>query len=129
MILLLFFDTGFDEFIFAQIFIAIIFVFVIGFILFNIIKGVIGWSKNNASPVLTVPANIVTKRTMVSGGSGNSSAHTSYYITFEVDSGDRIELRVNGREYGKLADGDLGKLTFQGSRYHQFERQEEIIQN
>ena len=127
--LLLFVDTGFSEFMFAQIFIAIIFIFVIGFILFNVIKGVSEWSKNNASPVLTVPANIVTKRTKVSGGSGNSSSHTSYYITFEVDSGDRIELRVNGSEYGKLADGDLGKLTFQGSRYHQFERQEKIVQN
>lgn len=127
--LLLFVDTGFDGFMFAQLFIAIIFIFVISFILFNVIKGVSEWSKNNASPILTVPANIVTKRTMVSGGSGNSSAHTSYYITFEVDSGNRIELKVNGREYGKLADGDLGTLTFQGSRFHQFERQEKTVQN
>lgn len=122
--MLLFFDTGFDEFMFAQVFITIIFVVVISFIVFSAIKRLSEWSKNNTSPVLTVPAEIVTKRTMVSGGSGDSSAHTSYYVTFEVVSGDRIELKVRGREYGTLVEGDSGDLTFQGSRYHQFERQE-----
>lgn len=116
--------SGFDEFMFGKIFIAIIFVIVIGFFIINIIKGISEWSKNNASPTLTVPAEIVTKRTKVSGGSGDSSAYTSYYVTFEVESGDRIELKVKGQEYGALVEGDLGDLTFQGSRYHQFKRQE-----
>lgn len=115
--------SGFDEFMFGKIFIAIIFVIVIGFFIINIIKGISEWSKNNASPTLTVPAEIVTKRTKVSGGSGDSSAYTSYYVTFEVESGDRIELKVNGRVYGTLAEGDSGDLTFQGTRYHQFKRQ------
>ena len=35
-----------------------------------------------------------------------------------------MELRVNGREYGMIAEGDRGKLTFQGSRYLDFERKE-----
>ena len=116
--------SGFDEFMFGKISIAIIFVIVIGFFIINIIKGISEWSKNNASPTLTVPAEIVTKRTKVSGGSGDSSAYTSYYVTFEVESGDRIELKVKGQEYGALVEGDLGDLTFQGSRYHQFKRQE-----
>nr|WP_330380884.1 DUF2500 family protein [Anaerobutyricum hallii] len=29
---------------------------------------------------------------------------------------------VYGKEYGMLAEGDEGKLTFQGSRYLGFER-------
>lgn len=118
-----FVGTGFDVFMFGQIFIAIIFFIVIGFFIITIIKGISEWSKNNASPILTVPAEIVTKRTKVSGGSGDSSASTSYYVTFEVESGDRIELKVRGHEYGALVEGDLGDLTFQGSRYHQFKRQ------
>ncbi|QPQ33246.1 DUF2500 family protein [Lysinibacillus sp. JNUCC 51] len=40
----------------------------------------------------------------------------------EVQSSDRLELKMNGRVYGQLADGDYGLLTFQGTRYHTFER-------
>ena len=55
---------------------------------------------------------------------GDDIVHTStsYYATFEVESGDRMELSLSGREYGLLSQGDVGKLTFQGSRYHRFER-------
>ncbi|MFJ7737100.1 DUF2500 domain-containing protein [Lysinibacillus sp. NPDC097287] len=91
--------------------------------MFVIISNLKEWSKNNASPVLTVPAKVVTKRTRTSGGAGDSSASTTYYITFEVQSGDRMELRVSGREYGQLAEGDFGLLTFQGTWFQTFERQ------
>ncbi|MDM5250595.1 MULTISPECIES: DUF2500 domain-containing protein [unclassified Lysinibacillus] len=114
---------GFDEFSFANSFISIMFFIVFGIIAFTIVKSIVQWSKNNNEPLLTVPAIVVTKRSNTSGGSGNSSAHTSYYVTFEVQSGDRLELRMNGRDYGQLADGDFGLLTFQGTRYHSFERQ------
>ncbi|MBT2710891.1 DUF2500 domain-containing protein [Pseudomonas sp. ISL-84] len=34
--------------------------------------------------------------------------HTStrYFITFEVDSGDRMEFHVSRKEYGQLSEGD-----------------------
>jgi len=104
------------------IFGAVIFIIVIGGFIFMAIKGITTWSKNNQSPVLTVPAEVVAKRTKTSGGSGNSSASTWYYVTFQVQSGDRIELGVNGSEFGMLAEEDLGLLTFQGTRYKGFER-------
>ena len=47
---------------------------------------------------------------------------TSYYVTFQVDSGDRMELHMTGQEYGMLVEGDKGYLTFQGTRYLGFER-------
>ena len=43
-------------------------------------------------------------------------------LSFEVESGDRMEFELRGSEYGLLAEGDLGKLTFQGTRYLGFER-------
>ena len=46
----------------------------------------------------------------------------SYYVIFEVESGVWMEFSVYGEEYGMLAEGDEGKLTFQGSRYLGFER-------
>ncbi|WP_224653757.1 DUF2500 domain-containing protein, partial [Escherichia coli] len=56
------------------------------------------------------------------GGSGDSSASTNYYVPFQVESGDRIELGLSGKEYGMLAEGDIGILTFQGTRELGFER-------
>ena len=48
--------------------------------------------------------------------------HNSYFVTFEVASGDRMELQMQGHEYGLLIEGDKGRLTFQGTRYLGFER-------
>lgn len=52
----------------------------------------------------------------------HTTTSTSYYVTFQVESGDRMELQVNGSEYGMLVEGDHGKLSFQGTRYLGFER-------
>jgi len=93
-----------------------------GIILVAIISGIGEWNKNNNSPKLTVPAEVITKRSKTSGGSGDSSASTRYYITFQVESGDRIEFPITGSEYGMLAESDLGMLTFQGTRYLEFKR-------
>ncbi len=50
------------------------------------------------------------------------STSSTYYVTFEVASGDRMELHVAGHEYGLLAVGDIGILEFQGTRYLGFQR-------
>ncbi len=89
-----------------------------------IVNGIITWSKNNRSPILTVPAKVVTKRTNIRGGGSNNTggASTSYYVTFEEQNGERHELKMNGYDYGLLVEGDLGILTYQGTRYHSFNR-------
>lgn len=116
--------NAFDDFMFSlvPIFITTVFIIVIGFIIFTIVSGIGQWSKNNNSPRLTVPAHVVTKRAHTSGGSGDSSATTKYYVTFQVESGDRIEFHMKATEYGMLAEGDVGMLTFQGTRYIEFDR-------
>lgn len=76
-------------------------------------------------PRLTVEATVTAKRTQVSyhhDANGPSHTSTRYYVTFQVESGDRMELPVSGPEYGMLAEGDRGRLTFQGTRYLGFER-------
>lgn len=79
--------------------------------------------QNNQSPRLTVEAKVVAKRTNVShhGGEHHHSA-TRYFVTFEVASGDRMELPMTGPEYGLLVEGDWGELSFQGTRYLGFAR-------
>ncbi len=53
----------------------------------------------------------------------HTTTSTTYFVTFQVDSGDRMELPVGGYEFGMLAEGDRGKLSFQGTRYLGFQRQ------
>lgn len=120
------FSTGFNI---MGVLVTLIFVVVIGMFIVIAVKGISQWNKNNHSPRLTVPATIVAKRTNVSRhhhhhGSGmhHTSSSTSYYITFQVASGDRMELHVSGQEFGLLVEGDRGMLTFQGTRYLGFER-------
>ncbi len=52
----------------------------------------------------------------------STTLSTSYYVTFEVDSGDRVEFSMRGSDYGMLIEGDIGILNFQGTRYLGFER-------
>ena len=121
------FSFGFGMF--GVMFTLVFFMFIAVFVSI-IVKGLSQWNKNNNSPRLTVPATVVAKRTNVSrhhhnhgaGHGMHSSTSTSYYVTFEVESGDRMELHVEGHEYGLLVEGDKGDLSFQGTRYLGFVR-------
>ena len=118
------FDMGFGIF---GIMFTIVFVLVIGMFIAAAVRGIGQWNRNNHSPRLTVPATIVAKRTNVSHHRSAGEHHhhhtsTTYYVTFQVDSGDRMELQMAGHEYGMLIEGDTGNLTFQGTRYLGFER-------
>lgn len=112
----MFVDQG--DFMFQAMPIYMIIFFVVFFgILFTIIfKGISTWNKNNNQPRINVNAKVVTKRTSIRGG-GETRAHNNYFVTFEFESGDRLELQVNGAEFGQLVEGDKGELQFQGTRY------------
>ena len=119
------FDFGFGMF---GIMFTLMFILVFGIFIVTIIRGIGQWNKNNNSPRLTVPASVVSKRMNVSHHHHDHHTHhhthhsTSYYVTFQVDSGDRMELHMTGQEYGMLVEGDRGNLMFQGTRYLGFER-------
>lgn len=119
------FDSSFS--LFSGMF-TIIFLLALGILLATIIKGIMQWGKNNASPRLTVAATVVAKRTDVTRRHGSSIdnhhtfSSTRYYVTFQVESGDRMELEMEGNQFGLLAEGDRGNLSFQGTRYLGFER-------
>lgn len=114
----------------------IVFTFVFVIIIINVVKGAKRWKLNNDSPVLTVEAKVVTKRSDVSfhhhenmvnnNNMDMGYSSTDYYITFEVQSGDRMEFNVPDTEYGLLTEGDKGSLTFQGTRYLSYVRDTRI---
>ncbi|MBE6942921.1 MAG: DUF2500 domain-containing protein [Ruminococcaceae bacterium] len=124
------FNFGFSGFggriVLFEIMFSLVFVLVVGMFIAIAVKGILQWNKNNHSPKLTVPATVVAKRTNVShhhhANTHHTTRSTTYYVTFQVDSGDRMELHMTGSEFGMLVEGDQGKLTFQGTRYLGFER-------
>ncbi|MGL4449704.1 MAG: DUF2500 domain-containing protein [Sarcina sp.] len=112
----------------------IVFFCIFGIFVVSAIKGLATWNKNNNLPRLTVKASIVAKRAEtshhrhavggdISGAQGyHTTSSTTYYVTFEVESTDRIEFEVRGEEYGLLVEEDYGDLSFQGARYLSFIR-------
>lgn len=116
----------------VPVFIGLVFVLVIGSILYTIIRGLSEWSYNNAQPILDVNARVVAKRTTTEGGGGmhgdgmHNHSHrrirTSHFSTFELDSGERLEFLLHGSNFGMLVEGDEGVLSYQGTRFNKFSR-------
>lgn len=111
---------NFVSMMFPIFFITIFIIFIITFI-----KRIKESSYNKAQPRLTVNAKAVSKRTKVTGGMNKSNmnrGYTYYYVTFQFEGDDRLELKMNGSEFGMIVEGDNGKLTFQGNKFFSFER-------
>ena len=97
------------------------------FVVFALVAFIIGMTLaqnikknriNDNSPRVTSAAEVVTKRTHVWG----DHSRTDYFVTFQFESGDRLELHVPSSQFGYLVEGDRGELTFQGTRFLGFER-------
>ena len=108
---------GIFDFLFPIMFIAV-FGLVAGTIASTLVKQRKQEQKNDASPRLTSDATVVTKRTHVWG----DHSRTTYFATFQFESGDRLELEIPRDRFGYLVEGDKGKLHFQGTRFLDFER-------
>ena len=116
---------GFFDSVFPVLF-TVMFVLVLGVIIATLVRNVSQWHKNNNSPRLTVQATVVSKRMDVThhhdAGTHMNRSTTRYYATFQVESGDRMELSIPDCDYGYLVEGDCGSLAFQGTRFLRFDR-------
>lgn len=120
-------STGFwdqiSEFpLFFRIFGGALILLVVGVFLYAIIRGLSSWLSNNAAEVLQRPCKVADKRTVVRGGSGDSSTSTDYYITFEFEDFTRKEFEIRSSMYGLISVGDKGELVYQGTRFKNFTR-------
>lgn len=117
---------GFGMFELMGILVPVMSIAIFGLAFYSIFKGWKQERKNDHSPRLTVEAHVVNKRTQVGHHHGSnehmSHTYTRYFATFEVASGDRMELMVPASESGLLVEGDFGDLTFQGTRFLSFDR-------
>lgn len=107
----------------------LVFVLVIGLFIYAVVQAIARKQKNDASPRLTVLARVVSRRQEVTHHARNmndgvyhTSSTTRYFVTFQVESGDRLELELDGSDFGMLAEGDEGRLSFQGTRFLDFQR-------
>lgn len=85
-----------------------------GFVVLGIVMGVRSFQKYQAyksAPIRSRAAIITSKRTVVSGGSGDSSATTAYFVTAEYEDGRRHEFAIMEHSlFGRLAEDDVGVL-------------------
>ena len=100
-----------------------------GFV-FIIIYAVKQKSKDDNAPRVTVEAKVVDKRT-VSHRHHTPNSHLSHrhyynYVNFELQDGQRTELRVDRIDFDSLCVADEGMLTLQGTRFITFERKSEV---
>ena len=121
------FGSGFgSSFSVFMVLFIIMFIVVIGVILVAVFRGIGRWSHNNAQPAVPARAKVVSRRQHFGrhGGAGNDTHHTysTYFATFEFENGQRLELQIPDGEYGMIAEGDIGILTFQGTRFLGFVR-------
>lgn len=101
-----------------SLFFLVVFLFIVGVFIYVVSTNIKKANHNKNSPRLTVGAKVVAKRDQVRG----ENTYTFYFATFEFESGDRIELEMEGQESGMLVEGDSGQLTFQGTKFISFTR-------
>jgi Protein of unknown function (DUF2500) len=81
------------------------------------------WQSNNSKPVLSVDVQVLKIRIENRGSVSSWSGHYTesfYYCTFKDKRGYRYSYQIS--KYSQLTEGDLGMLTYQGSRYHGFQK-------
>ncbi len=52
----------------------------------------------------------------------STHTYTKYYITFELEDGQRIELNVGGESYGLIIEGDVGEIYYMKNSLIRFNR-------
>ncbi|MTT32590.1 DUF2500 family protein [Terrilactibacillus sp. BCM23-1] len=102
------------------LFITVFFILFILIIAATIIYHIKLESYNHKQPLSKVEAAVLQKRTQENDSLNKNN--TDYFVTFQVESGARIELEVSSLDYGQLVDGDQGSLVYQGDHYLRFSR-------
>lgn len=87
------------------------------------------WTYGGGKPIITVNSKVINKRVRTfhdtqSYGDMIPSYNyiTSYYVTFEMESEEKLEFSITDVEFENIAIGDTGKLSYQGSKFLAFEK-------
>ena len=75
------------------------------------------------APLVSAKATIIGKRAdeVHRGNSAMGTINTKYYyVTFDLDNGDTMELLTNKRLYNESNIGKVGTLSYKGSKFVAF---------
>ena len=103
---------------------AILIIIFIAFFAFIILGWITRYIKNENSPVIATKAKLIDKKRDVhthTDANGAMMTDETLYLIYELDTGSRMELRVNGRIFRGAPEDEWGTLTFQGTRFIRFE--------
>lgn len=113
------------------IFFILITVVILGMLVYLTLKGMQEKKANDAAPIVTVDAKVKAKRIAVHHSAHQQSVngvplmakshHATYYTTFALEDGRRLELQISEGQFQQLTEGERGKLTYQRKRFHRFE--------
>ena len=84
------------------------------------------WRANEAAPVVRVDAMVVSSRKRVARRRRAGVDPSTYMVTFEEPSGERLELQIRGVYMADLTEGVQGLLTYQGTRFLGFVRHDAV---
>jgi hypothetical protein len=97
---------------------------------YMLVKSFAERSRNNSSPIVTSRVTITAKTTntayrgnYIPDNINVQTPYNTYFITFEFVNGNRAEFNVPRSDYAYISEHDTGILTYQGSRYINFERE------
>jgi hypothetical protein len=106
----------------VPIFIGIVFIVVIGSLIFRGVR----YAQNASAPRESVHARVVAKRMDVRNNARHHEGHSSrtyYYITLEFDNGTRKEFLDVKNLFGLVVEGDAGYAATKGDWIVDFERE------
>lgn len=95
-----------------------------------IVKMITQFVQNEKSPVVATNALLIDKRHSWDShlsGDGSTMSNDYYYLTFEFDTGSRVEYTVTRRLYHEAIENEWGTLTFQGTRFLRFESESQTL--
>lgn len=95
----------------------------LGVFIYVMVKSIMDWSKTKSVSVTDVKA-WVAKKNMLAAPNDKKSRSTAYYVSFDIDGGGSVSLRVTPKEYEGFAIGSCGRLFYRGDRFLSFEVKE-----
>ena len=107
----------------AKIFIFLVIVLILGGAIW---QGVLKWRvsrANDAAPVQQAGAKVLGVRTntIADPPDMNPKVKTNpvitRFVTFELESGEKLELPVTPEQQASFKEGDRGQLKYQGTRF------------
>lgn len=105
------------------ILIGLFFAVVIGGITYQQIQKMRVSARNNTLPILTTSATLVSKRKDIIAQppginpKNQIAPSTTFFASFRLPDSQTVEVQVNDVQFATLTEGEVGQITYQGTRF------------